>query len=156
MSSNPYSSPRAAASAPAAQRLGTSIITPRMLALMAEARWWTLVLALLAFLLTGLLLLALLLITVGTVEGAPGVGPVEMAVVGVMLLLYGAPAVLLFLSSQKLATFVSTRRAEDLVSALSMQRTLWIVLGLIGTLWGALTTLRLVLTALYLYRGMGG
>lgn len=156
MSSNPYSSPRAAASAPAPHG-GDSIITPRMVRLMAEARWWTLVLALLALLLTGMLLLAIVMVVVSDplTREARGVGAVELAVAGVMLLLYGVPAVLLFLSSQKLSVFVMTGRGQDLASALSMQRTLWIVVALIGTVWGTLTTLKLVLTVLALSRGMG-
>ena len=123
-----------------------------MLALASESRWWTLVLALLAFLLTGLMSLVLLLAVMGSM-GDVRFGAVEFGVLVGMLLFYGVPAVLLFVSSQKLSTFVATGRTADLTSALSMQRTLWIVLGLMGTVWGALTTLRLVLTVMALLQG---
>jgi len=139
---NPYAAPESGHS----QAIADEATTPRMIALMGEARWWTMVLAMLALLMSGFLLLATVLALVGSANSPARVGGFELAILGVLILFFGVPAILLFLSSQKLAVFVASGRGSDLVSALAMQRTLWLVLGVLGMLWGTLTTIRLVLS----------
>lgn len=142
MATNPYASPESGR----ASATEDDAITPRMIALMGEARWWTMVLALLSLLMSGFLALGAVLALVGSVNSPARMGFFELAILGVLILFFGVPAILLFLSSQKLAVFVASGRGSDLVSALAMQRTLWLVLGLLGMLWGTLTTIRLVVS----------
>lgn len=142
MATNPYAAPQSGHS----PTIADDAITPRMIALMGEARWWTMVLAMLALLLSGFLLLGALLTLVGSADSPVRMSGIELAILGVLILFFGVPAILLFLSSQKLAAFVASGRGSDLISALAMQRTLWLVLGLLGMLWGTLTTIRLVLS----------
>jgi len=149
--------PRGSASPqPAGPPVRDNAVTPRMIALMSEARMWTLVLAFFALMLAAFLGLVILGSMVQRLNMPISFKAFELAILGMLFLFYAVPAVLLFLASQRLSTFVASGKGQDLILALSAQRTLWIVLGAIGMLLGTLTTLKLAIAFLRASQLAGG
>ena len=104
MATNPYASPESGR----ASATEDDAITPRMIALMGEARWWTMVLALLSLLMSLLLLLTSSRVDFGVAFGMNIFPPPQLEFL--LLLMFMLFMLLLLLTSVSLLTF---RKADN-------------------------------------------
>lgn len=107
------------------------VLTPRMIRVLGETKWWVLVLAIIGTLSTLIRLVDGLLWL--------GAGPGMMGyVLGSMLgtLLFGVvPVIMLFIYSLSCRDFTLSGHAYDLHKAVRVQKTMWLVFGVLTILW---------------------
>lgn len=147
MENNPYSAP-ASNLFESASATGSEGVTPTAVAHLQKTKPWVQFLAILLFIMAGLMILGGALTAVGGGIGAMATGGENAAfaagtMVGVAIfyallgLLYLYPAIKMWKYGNRIADLVTSRRAADLEAALNEQRVVW-------KFWGVITIISII------------